>query len=653
MERKITYILIFFTIVFLMLSCSVHAANVLIISEEDVVNGKSVVDILTKIAGDENTFEEKQIESSKSLAQTVDGIEVSGKTYDSVIIQLPFDSKESVVDVTSAINTLYTKLGSTENTQYILGTPAGSITEYDKNIVTAKENVKNIMTGMTAKKVASIPVYENLKKAQDNSLEMYSNGKITPLGNLLVACTYYNSLGKKVFNLSSYEGVTDAEVEQVVQIANDETKASMVGTELDVSTQKLELESKETIDKDIEVAGKSEVADRTSSTAQKKTTGKGALNVSKEVLNTVTFRADREPRLNYIVDQEYLYIEIRDCAGVACEFPSENGNDVTAAQKSQQPKIYYYKNDKRGAEVKNVKRPNEADYKRRGLAYFYTIGLPVSEIGEDYTKFEIVARDVKTPETNRQYYIDEIFMVKKTNDGSLKVNRAPTAGVGALKTNMSQMGLLVNDATGVSMIELKSLPKSVGKANETIRKWNGSVQDNWRMVTAVTTDNKYVKNGITKCEKIDTIFKKTSWKGLNPKLAGKDGDYIVMITAADASGASSTKTMHVDVRYYWVSENSYAPTGNGTIEKSKNWTKTNKNEDNGTKSDSTHDSNGSSGEEPDDGSRDSSSADTATNENEPDRDQGSTSNQGSTTKQDDEKDEIRAEQRWRRENADQ
>ena len=96
MERKITYILIFFTIVFLMLSCSVHAANVLIISEEDVVNGKSVVDILTKIAGDENTFEEKQIESSKSLAQTVDGIEVSGKTYDSVIIQLPFDSKESV-----------------------------------------------------------------------------------------------------------------------------------------------------------------------------------------------------------------------------------------------------------------------------------------------------------------------------------------------------------------------------------------------------------------------------------------------------------------------------------------------------------------------------------------------------------------------------
>ena len=59
MKRKIAYISIFFAIVIVLLSCSAHAANVLIISEEDVVNGKSVADILTKIAGDENTFEEK------------------------------------------------------------------------------------------------------------------------------------------------------------------------------------------------------------------------------------------------------------------------------------------------------------------------------------------------------------------------------------------------------------------------------------------------------------------------------------------------------------------------------------------------------------------------------------------------------------------
>ena len=97
MKRKITYILIVFAIVLLILGCSACATNVLIISEEDVVHGQTVTDMLAKISIDDYTIEKISIERDKSLSQTVEGIEVSGKTYDSVIIQLPFDSKESEI----------------------------------------------------------------------------------------------------------------------------------------------------------------------------------------------------------------------------------------------------------------------------------------------------------------------------------------------------------------------------------------------------------------------------------------------------------------------------------------------------------------------------------------------------------------------------
>ena len=60
--------------------CSVNAANVLIISEEEVVHGETVASMLGKIAADDFTVEEVAIENGKTLTQTVDEIIAEGKT---------------------------------------------------------------------------------------------------------------------------------------------------------------------------------------------------------------------------------------------------------------------------------------------------------------------------------------------------------------------------------------------------------------------------------------------------------------------------------------------------------------------------------------------------------------------------------------------
>ena len=169
-------------------------------------------------------------------------------------------------------------------------------------------------------------------------------------------------------------------------------------------------------------------------------------------------------------------------------------------------------------------------------------------------------------------------MAKKNQDGSISVNRAPTSNMVVLRSNMTQIGMHAVDATGISTLELKTLPKTEGGENDSIRLWNGAVQNNWSAVTYITNNRKYVRDGLTTFEKYDTLFKNSNWKGLNPKIAGekegnwvgKDtrntegGAYIVMVVTADASGASSVKTMKFGVNYY-ASGDEYMPTGNGVL----------------------------------------------------------------------------------------
>ncbi len=888
MKRKIFYILLFF-IAFLTLFCwSANAPNVLIISEEGTVHEETVAKMLDKIASDSFTVEEKAIASNMSLAQTVAGISAAGKTYDSVIIQLPYESitsgDASVTDCVSAIKTLYAQIGSTEKTQYLIATPAGKISNYEQEMKVSDEAVKKIISGLTTIKASSIPVFENLKAASDKSLVVYADNKLTTLGDLLVACTYSNSLGKKVTGLLSYDNLTNADVGSVVEIANG-SSASVVeepvqqerpeevasddtdlteaigtanavvnrepivemvtsdptglkiriydkenagiktavlttgdakGTKIEPDsiegekaksyifkidstkllnkeeykqfyiyaedndgcilreyfkvkytevavngsnykinraprirpklTTDIELVRKDTISlyvmdqtgiqkvtpKTVEengvkevnlyadgkydgydgiegnyswrdVKGKTTTSSKTyvkeaytqvqdindffkyensnskvslllgdnkyrfnahavdatglatdkimiidfsqkkkdtsdidedvdksssvkptssTSTSNSNANNNNANNTNQNNVNNVNnnnanknntnnannnnanknnanntnktstatksttkaanetgnlkssdstpayaaFKTNREPRLRYISQPDGIFIEVRDCAGVACEYPSVNAGGNFAAQKSLQPKIYSYKNDKRGAEITSVKRPKEADYKKNGKEHVYRIMLPISEIGDEYSKFEIVARDVLY-QGKQQYYIDEVFMAKKNKDGSIAVNRAPTSNAVVPLANLKQVGLHAVDGSGISTIELKSLPKSAGKASDSIGKWNGTAQGNWSAITYITNNRKYVKDGLTKFEKIDTLFKKSSWVGLNPKMAGNDEIYEVMVVAADASGASSVKTMNFDTKFY-ASGDAYTATGNGKAKSS-------------------------------------------------------------------------------------
>ena len=102
----------------------------------------------------------------------------------------------------------------------------------------------------------------------------------------------------------------------------------------------------------------------TNNTNTTSTEEQGDLKVSDSTPGYVTFKGDREPRLKYISQPEGLYIELRDCAGIACEFPSPGEKTTFEPQESIKPKIFHYDNDKRGAEITDVIRPSEADYKK-------------------------------------------------------------------------------------------------------------------------------------------------------------------------------------------------------------------------------------------------------------------------------------------------
>jgi hypothetical protein len=92
-------------------------------------------------------------------------------------------------------------------------------------------------------------------------------------------------------------------------------------------------------------------------------TENGVIKASNYTLGYASLKSDREPRTKYVPQPDYLCIELRDKAGIACEYPTIDGDEKYDAQTNLQPKIYHYDNDKRGAEITTVKRSIEADYK--------------------------------------------------------------------------------------------------------------------------------------------------------------------------------------------------------------------------------------------------------------------------------------------------
>ena len=320
MKNKIIFSLIIFVAFLLVFCCSVNAANVLIISEEDTVQGDTVATMLGQIAPDSFTIEEVPIANNTSLSQTVAGMSTEGKTFDSVIVQLPYESivsgDASVTECVSAIKSLYTQIGSTENTQYYIGTPAGKISNYDEEVKISEDAVEKIIDGLTTVKVTKIPVFENLKAATEKSLEVYSNNKLTKLGNLLVACTYSDSMGKKVSDLTSYPNLEDDDIGDIVETVDENTGEDTVFSDTESIAEISDSPTEETANTSNNT--NNENTTNTTNVAEDKEN----VEVSEDALDYVVFRNDREPRLTYIEEEEYLYIEIRDMAGIACEYPS-------------------------------------------------------------------------------------------------------------------------------------------------------------------------------------------------------------------------------------------------------------------------------------------------------------------------------------------
>ena len=584
MKNKSIGILLLFIAFIMLLSCSVNAANVLIISEGDTVHGETVAAMLAKIDPDSFTVEQKAIESNKSLDQTIAELNATGKTYDSVIVQLSYKSNISsdisVNDCISAINKLQAQIGNNANTKYYIGTPVGKISSYDQDEKVSNEAVNKIISGLTTVKVSSIPTFENIKIATDKSIEVCVDNKLTTLGDLLVACTYSNSLGKKVNNLSSYVGLADSDVAGIVGVANATSVAQEViqeenpgnivaNTTNSISTTNStnatnSVNTTNSTNTTVNSTNSTTIQNKSSVAKTEKKEEKGVLQKSSTKPGYAAFKTDREPRLKFITDQpNYIYVELIDNAGIACEYPSGNYK----ANKSAQPKVYKKVNNKEVAV--SIKRPKENEYKFTNGHYVYKLGIPKSEI-VNQTTFRLVAQDV----SKRKHFITEYFQVKN-NNGTYVLNRAPTSNIIGLKTNFKQMAAHVTDPTGIASVKIVTLPKSAGGTNDVIRNWNGTIQSDWTTVMSTTTNNKYVVDGLTRFEKIDTVFKKSSWKGLNPKVADKDGVYSIMIMASDASGMSSMKTLLVDTKYY-VSGDAWKETGNAKKTKAKSSSKSKK-----------------------------------------------------------------------------
>ena len=504
MKNKIIYVWLFFIAFLTIFCCSAHAANVLIVSEEDVVHGKTVAEMLGKIASDNITVEEKTIASNMSLAQTVAGITASGKTYDSVIIQLPYESiasgDASVTDCVSAIKTLYAQIGSTANTQYFIGTPAGKISNYEQEAKVSDEAVKKVISGLDTIKVSSIPVFENIKAAADKSLAVYSNDKLTALGDLLVACTYSNSLGKKVSNLSTYTGLNSAEVVAVVGIAN--------GTSAPVAENPVQ-----------ETKPDENATDDTDLT---------------EAIGSAIAPVNREPIVEMVTsDPTGLKIRIYDKENAGIKIATLSVNDAN------------------GTKIEPSSIEGE-----KNKSYVFKIDSTTLLSTQEYKQFYIYAED------NDGCILREYFRIKYTetaeNGSNYKINRAPrvrpkiTTDIELVRKD--EISLYVMDQTGVQKVTPKTVEENGLKEVNLYAdgKYNGydgiEGNYNWRDVKGKTTTSSktYVKEAYTQFQDINEFFKYENTEGKVSLLLG-DKKFKFNAHAVDATGLATDKIMIIDL----------------------------------------------------------------------------------------------------------
>ena len=508
--------------------------NVLIVTNDNIVSGNRIAEIVGDIGKAYNiVVTNVEMNSDTSLETILTNLPEA--EYTNIILQDTYDnlvnSNWDVIKNKNLINDL-----TFNNTKCYVGTPWKMLTEEEKNAV--EEKCKSLFSDSSIKVIDR--VYKNLLNVKESGIEIAnSNGTLTNSGELTLACTYISEITKnRITNLSSYDGISDANVATIV----DKVNGTLNGN------NEIKDESRTTSTKDNNNTTSTTTSKATTKTTAKtslkttkKTTSLGSLKADPSSFNYTTFKTDREPRLNFVgSDPDYLYIKIIDCAGISSELTGDKKNH---------PKVYTCTDAKGNGkkEISDIKRPTAAQYKKQDTAFVYMIGIPGKYIGEKKSYFYIVAYDT----SKNKNVIREHFGVSRKEDGTFSVDRAPRSVAVTTTKNLNQIGFLVKDYSGVSKIKVRTIKD---KGTDTLGEWDGTIQKNWSQVESVTASKNNVIRSITSMTKVSKFFKSRKWQGKNPKLSGQDGKYKFAIDATDASGRTSTKTMVIDTTLYRVGD---------------------------------------------------------------------------------------------------
>lgn len=503
--------------------------NLLVVTNDNIVNGDRITEIISDI-GKAYNISVTNVGINSNTPLTTILANISEEDYTNVILQDTFDnllnSNWDVISNKSIINDL-----TINDIKCHIGTPWKELTEEEKNVV--EEKCKTLFSDSSLKVLDR--VYENLLAVKESGIDIAnSNGNLTNSGELTLACTYISEITKnKITNLSSYDGISDANVAVII----DKVNSTLNGIKEPSTATSTSTTNTTNTTSQVTSKSTSQSTAKTTVKTTKKTTSLGSLKADSSSLNYTTFKTDREPRLEFVGnDPDYLYIKIKDCGGISSELTGDKKNH---------PKVYTCTDAKGNGkkEITDIKKPSAAQYKKQDTTYVYMVGIPSKYIGEKKSYFYIVAYDT----SKNKNVIREHFGVSRKEDGTFSVDRAPRSVAVTTTQNLKQIGFLVKDYSGVSKIKVRTIKD---KGTDTLGEWDGTIQNNWSQVESVTASRNNIIRSITTMTKVSKFFKSRKWSGKNPKLSGQDGKYKFAIDTTDANGRTSTKTMVIDTTLY-------------------------------------------------------------------------------------------------------
>lgn len=502
--------------------------NILFVTNDSNINDELLTDMLSDLGRAYNI-------TVTNVFMTEDISLEEDSLYTDIIIQSSYDNLSN-----QTLSTLENAFAG--DTTFFIGMPWTELTETEKTEV--KEKCDALFSNTSIRVLDR--VYTNLLEVKESGIDVAdSNGALTRAGELTLACTYITEITKSsITGLTSYDGVSDTSVKTIVDKVNETLNGT---TSTFVPSQDPIVEDTNNTTNSTNIVN---TTSTTNKTTKKSTTATGTLKADPMSFNYRTFKSDREPRIRFITgDTDYVYLDFCDCAGIKSEHTGD---------KNKQPKVYTCSDNKgkNKKEIKDLKRPTLAQYKKQNTEYVYTVGIPSKYVGEKKTFFYAVAYDSdKSSDVIREY-----FSVKRKTDGTFSIDRAPRSVAVTTSKDMSKIGFLATDYSGIASVKARTIKKD---GTDTLGEWNGTVQKDWSQVNSVTASKKNVVSAISSMNKVSTFFKNRTWKGKNPKVKGKDGVYKFVIETKDASGLSCVKTMSVDTTKIHVDSEYETVTGDG------------------------------------------------------------------------------------------